>query len=199
MLAVGYCRLTGFEPHPDELANLQARAGPGERYLPYAIGDGSPAELRICAYSGWTSLLEPEPRMLELFPDFKAAAQVIKRLPLETVRLDAVADLGEIDVTLRSLGFVPHCFADLRKVWVSPVIGFDKPNWGINQLLEADMVYIRDISNPAGMTDDQLEANLKPPAAKVCILPCPPYFANIPSIPAQDACHARSHHHPARR
>ena len=204
MLGAGFCRLTGFEPHPEEHARLLAGAGPNERYFPLAIGDGSAVTLRICRYSGWSSLLEPDPRMLELFPHFAKAAEIVERMPLKTVRLDAVADLGEFDMlkidvqgselgifqsaedllrnavcvqtevsfltlyegqpdqgqidrTLRSLGFVPHCFPLLKRSWVAPVPGFTTPAGNINQLLEADLVYVRDFTAHSEMSDEQLK------------------------------------------
>jgi hypothetical protein len=63
MLAAGLCRVTGFEPQEDALARLNAKKGPTDRYLPYAIGDGERHRLRICRAPGMTSLLEPDPTM----------------------------------------------------------------------------------------------------------------------------------------
>ena len=59
------------------LAELRDRAGPHERYLPYAVGDGHPHTLHLCATSGFASVLEPDPRQLDLLVDFPALARVI--------------------------------------------------------------------------------------------------------------------------
>lgn len=69
---------------------------------------------------------------------------------------------GEIDVELRAQGFVPHCFAvseDMAvKQWpISPCVVNNHPRWALNQLLEADLVYIRDISRPEALSDEQLK------------------------------------------
>ena len=62
---------------------------------------------------------------------------------------------GEMDLLLRELGFVPHCFAEL-KVWpLAPTVVADQPNRGLRQLLEADMVYVRDFTRPGNMSPEQ--------------------------------------------
>jgi FkbM family methyltransferase len=53
---------------------------------------------------------------------------------------------GEIDLMLRDMGFLPHCVTG-TKIWpLSPMVVGNEPNRGIRQLLETDMVYVRDIS-----------------------------------------------------
>lgn len=51
---------------------------------------------------------------------------------------------GDVDVELRSLGFVPHCFAALKKWPISPCVIDGDPTRAMNQLLEADIVYVKD-------------------------------------------------------
>src|SRR5690349_5700081 len=80
----GLCRVTGFEPQPEALAAVRALAGPAERYLPYAIGDGQRHTLHLCATSGFASLLEPDDRQLELLIDFPRLAAVTGREPVDT-------------------------------------------------------------------------------------------------------------------
>lgn len=58
---------------------------------------------------------------------------------------------GDIDSRLRDLGFVPHCFAS-AKVWPL-VTQMPVPSLDPHQLLEADIVYVRDFL--AGMKRDQ--------------------------------------------
>jgi FkbM family methyltransferase len=51
---------------------------------------------------------------------------------------------GEIDVLLRRRGFLPHCFVDVKRWSIAPTLrdgDFRRP---FNQLLEADIVYVRD-------------------------------------------------------
>ncbi len=62
---------------------------------------------------------------------------------------------GEMDLALRELGFLPHCVTG-TKIWpISPMVVGDAPNRGIRQLLETDMVYVRDFSRPQNMSAEQ--------------------------------------------
>ena len=62
---------------------------------------------------------------------------------------------GEIE--LRAQGFVPHCFAAVKQWLISPFTYVDQPNRAVNQLLEADLVYVRDFTRPELMNDEQLK------------------------------------------
>ena len=64
---------------------------------------------------------------------------------------------GEIDVWLRSQGFLPHCFLDIKRWSIAPTIfnrNFRVPG---NQLLEADIVYIKDPLAMDHFSDQQLK------------------------------------------
>jgi FkbM family methyltransferase len=63
---------------------------------------------------------------------------------------------GEVDVELRSQGFVPHSMPELKQWAIAPTVfdnDFGTPG---NQLLEADIVYVRDLAHPERMTSEQL-------------------------------------------
>jgi FkbM family methyltransferase len=63
---------------------------------------------------------------------------------------------GEVDSELRSQGFVPHSMPELKRWAIAPTVfdgNFYTPG---NQLLEADMVYVRDLAHPERMTSEQL-------------------------------------------
>ncbi|MGZ8174222.1 MULTISPECIES: FkbM family methyltransferase [Methylobacter] len=204
LLSAGVCRVTGFEPQESALAELLAKKGEQERYLPYAVGDGETHTLNICRASGMTSLFEPDAAMLELFAVLKPLGEVIRRVEMSTRKLDDIAEieyldflkidiqgaelavfengvqklaqavaiqtevsfmtlyknqpaLGEIDSELRRQGFVPHCFAAVKKWPIAPCVINNDPRRPLNQLLEADIVYVRDFSKPDLMTDEQLK------------------------------------------
>lgn len=204
MLDAGLCRVTGFEPQQEALAELRRRQGPNERYLDYAVGDGGVHRLNICRAPGMTSLLEPDPVTLELFGVLNAMGDVLRRVETQTRRLDDIDEIasldflkidvqggelavfrhgaaklgaavaiqtevsfitlyrkqpsfGEIDVELRQQGFVPHCFADVKTWPIAPCIINRDPTRALNQLLEADIVYVRDFSRPERMSDEQLK------------------------------------------
>lgn len=204
MLSAGLCRVVGFEPHEEACAELQAKMGLNERYLPYAIGDGGSHTLNVYSGSGMTSLLELDPAKLDLFESLKPLAYLLGKVPLRTRRLDDIAEIehldflkidvqgselavfrggtrklaqavaiqvevsfvtlyknqpviGAIDLELRAQGFMPHCFAAVKRWPISPcVIGGD-PRRPLHQLMEADLVYVRDFSRPETMSDEQLK------------------------------------------
>lgn len=204
LLAAGLCRVTGFEPQPEALLELQANKGPSERYLPYAVGDGGSHTLNICRASGMTSLFEPDPATLGLFEVLAPLGEVVDRVPLSTQKLDDIAEIehldflkidiqggelavfqggrsklagavaiqtevsfvtlyqdqpsmGDIDVEMRNQGFIPHCFAAVKHWPIAPYVVDNQPRLALNQLLEADIVYVRDYSRPDTMTDEQLK------------------------------------------
>lgn len=65
--------------------------------------------------------------------------------------------LGDIDIELRSQGFIPHCFAAIKKWPIAPCVVNNDPRQALNQLLEADLVYVRDFSRPEAMSNEQLK------------------------------------------
>ncbi|HME77381.1 MAG TPA: FkbM family methyltransferase, partial [Mycobacterium sp.] len=97
MLSAGLCHVTGFEPQVMVLLALQLTHGPNELYLPYAVGDGSSSTLKVCHATGMTSLLEPDPATLGLFPALQPSGEVIERIPVETRRLDDISEIEHLD------------------------------------------------------------------------------------------------------
>ena len=62
---------------------------------------------------------------------------------------------GEMDLALRAMGFLPHSVTG-TKIWpIAPMVVGDAPNRGIRQLLETDMVYVRDFASPDAMAAEQ--------------------------------------------
>jgi FkbM family methyltransferase len=63
---------------------------------------------------------------------------------------------GELDGELRSQGFVPHSMPAVKQWAIAPTV-FDNDLYRPgNQLLEADIVYVRDLAHPERMTSEQL-------------------------------------------
>jgi FkbM family methyltransferase len=65
--------------------------------------------------------------------------------------------LGDIDLEMRHQGFVPHCFAAIKNFPIAPLVVNGNPRQATNQLLEADIVYVRDFTKPERMSDEQLK------------------------------------------
>lgn len=89
--------LIGFEPQQDALAELNRIKGDSEQYLPYAIGDGEEATLYICQASGMTSTLKPNFKVLNQFQGYPEWAKIKREENIETVRLDDINEIKEID------------------------------------------------------------------------------------------------------
>ena len=62
---------------------------------------------------------------------------------------------GEMDLALRALGFLPHSVTGTKMWPIAPMVVGDSPNRGIRQLLETDMIYVRDFSRAENMSAEQ--------------------------------------------
>jgi len=65
--------------------------------------------------------------------------------------------LGDIDLELRSSGLIPHSFAAINRRMIMPAFDANNPYGGVNQVLEADIVYVRDFTRDDSMDDEQLK------------------------------------------
>jgi FkbM family methyltransferase len=63
---------------------------------------------------------------------------------------------GDVDGELRSQGFVPHSMPDVKRWAIAPTVFDSNIYTPGNQVIEADMVYIRDLAHPELMTSEQL-------------------------------------------
>lgn len=63
----------------------------------------------------------------------------------------------EVDRELRQQGFVPHAFADVKRWPISPYSHPENKFRPVNQLLEADVVYVKDFINAQELDDEQLK------------------------------------------
>jgi FkbM family methyltransferase len=83
---------------------------------------------------------------------------VVIQTELQFVNLyEGQPSFGEVDQELRAQGFIPHAFAALKKWPISPLQFGGNPTQPLNQLLEADVVYVRDFIHADGMSSDQLK------------------------------------------
>ncbi|HEU0096745.1 MAG TPA: hypothetical protein VFQ52_09835, partial [Rhizomicrobium sp.] len=62
---------------------------------------------------------------------------------------------GAIDLEMRAQGFIPHRFMDIKRWSIAPAIIGGDPRVSGNQLLESDIVYVRDLIHGT-LDDDQL-------------------------------------------
>ena len=83
---------------------------------------------------------------------------VVIQTELQFVNLyEGQPSFGEVDQELRAQGFIPHAFAALKKWPISPLQFGGDPTRPLNQLLEADVVYVRDFIHADGISSDQLK------------------------------------------
>ena len=64
---------------------------------------------------------------------------------------------GEVDLFLREMGFIPHCFAAIKQWPIAPLVINNNPTQPLNQLLEADLVYVKNFVQPSNLTNEQLK------------------------------------------
>lgn len=62
---------------------------------------------------------------------------------------------GAIDMEMRAQGFIPHRFMDIKRWSIAPAIIGGDPRVAGNQLLESDIIYVRDLIHGT-LDDDQL-------------------------------------------
>jgi len=65
--------------------------------------------------------------------------------------------IGLLDLELRAQGFIPHALVELKEWIIAPLVVNRNPRQALNQLLEADMVYVRDLRTAKSWTDEQLK------------------------------------------
>jgi FkbM family methyltransferase len=92
ILRAGNAELIGFEPDRAALEKLNEIRRPGISYIGHAVGDGRRHTLHICAARDMTSLLPPNPEVLNLFHGFPTWGQVVATEVVDTVRLDDVPE-----------------------------------------------------------------------------------------------------------
>jgi FkbM family methyltransferase len=205
MLEAGeICRVTGFEPQEGALKKLNDVKSRLERYLPYAVGNGSEKLLNICYAEGMSSTFKPDSEMLKIFHPFDIWGQVVSQQKLLTKTLDSINEIehldflkidiqggeldvfqhgrkklasavaiqtevsfiplyegqptfGAIDIELRGHGFIPHSFPAIKNWMIAPLVINGDPRIPLNQLIEADIVYVKDFTKPETMGDEQLK------------------------------------------
>ena len=70
---------------------------------------------------------------------------------------DDQPSFGDIDIELRSQGFIPHCFAAVKKGIIAPFSLNNDPWRPLNQLLEADVVYVKDFRDAESLDERQVK------------------------------------------
>jgi FkbM family methyltransferase len=93
----GLARVVGFEPIHAECEKLNAKAGSHERYLPYALGDGTVRPFHTCTMAMTSSLFRPNTRLLKLFNNLEELVRVVSTEEITTHRLDDIEEVRDAD------------------------------------------------------------------------------------------------------
>lgn len=97
LLQSGAARLIGFEPDVEACEKLRELYGPPSRFFPYFIGDGRPGVFHETTWAPTGSLFKPNRRVLEAFQNLHEMMTLVAEHPVQTVRLDDIGDLGDVD------------------------------------------------------------------------------------------------------
>ena len=87
--------LYGFEPNIDEYKKLIPTDK--KKYFNIAVGNGKIETLNICDAPGMTSILEPDLQYLNLFHGFSEWTKIIKKINIQTKKLDEINFKEKID------------------------------------------------------------------------------------------------------
>jgi FkbM family methyltransferase len=87
--------LYGFEPNEDEYKKLIPTDK--KKYFNIAVGNGKVETLNICDAPGMTSILEPDLQYLNLFYGLAEWAKIIKKINIQTQKLDEINFKEKID------------------------------------------------------------------------------------------------------
>jgi FkbM family methyltransferase len=63
---------------------------------------------------------------------------------------------GDVDLWMRSQGYVPHCFLDIKRWSIHPTIFNNNFRTAGNQLLESDIVYVKNPIKISDLSDSEL-------------------------------------------
>jgi hypothetical protein len=161
MLAAGLCAVTDFEPQPGALAlcNLSPIWGTVKQQIP--VTTRKLDDIAQIAHLDFLKMdVQGAEREVLAHGRAKLADAVVIQTEVSFVPLYRGQPVfGEIDLALPELGFLPHCVTG-TKIWpIAPMVVGDAPNRGTRQLLETDMVYVRDFSRPGNMSAVAGDAN----------------------------------------
>ena len=202
LIEAGFAHLHAFEGDPRQIEGIRKKYGDNVTIYKDFIFDGTIKSFyQASTASGMSSLYRPNPHALAFFNGFPEFGKVYSVEDVQTVRLDDVEMLedldfikldiqgaelvslqngqeklknalavqlevsyiplyedqptfGEVDIWMRAQGFMPHCFLAIKNWSISPTIFGGSFRVAGNQLLESDIVYVR---NPMKLNELSVE------------------------------------------
>ncbi|MGD9883986.1 MAG: FkbM family methyltransferase [Reyranella sp.] len=204
LLDAGLAHLHAFEGDPRQIEKIRETYRGKVTVRDCFLSDGSIHTLHVATTeSGMTSLLRPNATALRFFNGFPLFGQIHETRPVQTIRLDDVGGLpdidflkldvqgaeltvlehglhrlascvaiqlevsyvclyenqpsfGEVDLFMRRNGFLPHCFLEVKKWSIAPMLRGNDARRPFNQLLESDIVYVRNLLSLQALSARQL-------------------------------------------
>jgi FkbM family methyltransferase len=90
-----HCHVQGFEPNQTACEELNKKAAPNRKYLPYFVADGTARQFYECANPLTSSLYQPNAALLDRFQ--RMALPVLNSTTVQTVTLDDIDKIGDCD------------------------------------------------------------------------------------------------------
>lgn len=97
LVKANLAEVIGFEPQRKECLALNEKAAPGQRFLPYAIGDGQKRTFYLTNAPMTSSLYRPNHLLLQRFSKLPELLQIVSETEMDTKRLDDVLELSGCD------------------------------------------------------------------------------------------------------
>lgn len=98
LLKADRARVIGFEPNAEECDKLMKKHGEPYKFYPYFVGDGADATFYETNWTPTGSLFRPNHLLLERFQNLNEFTLVKATHTVQTVKLDDIQDLGDIDL-----------------------------------------------------------------------------------------------------
>ena len=170
IVELNYANLHAFDGDPRQQKRILEKYKSNIYFYNDFIFDGTNQKLYVTGEkSGMTSLFKPNTKVLNFFNGFEKFGKVLETKDVQTKKLDDIKNLpsidfvkmdiqgaeltvlyenqpsnGEIDIWLRSKGFMPHSYVDIKRWSIKPTIFGNNLRIPGNQLLESDILYIKD-------------------------------------------------------
>ena len=155
LVGSGAAWVIGFAPNKEECDKLKQLHGATHNFFPYFVGDGKPAIFRETNWFATGSLFRPNKPLLELYQNLHEVTTLVAEHPIQTVALDDIPEISDVDTYLRAQGFQFVKFIGFGTRALKPIVLCNNPNVG-NQYLWSDAIYIRDLFKLDAMSADKL-------------------------------------------
>ena len=97
LVEAGRAHVIGFEPNVNECRRLNETYGSTHQFFPHFVGSGKSGTFFETNWNLTGSLFEPNAELNENFQNLAEAMTLVARHPTDTIRLDDLTDLPEID------------------------------------------------------------------------------------------------------